>query len=117
MKLLINATFAGCNIKKDSVVDVKFKFPASELASAVQTVTMLNTNISAKVKIDGEVVKVGSGLSMTRLMFDGDGEATLILTGDTDCIEVESMAPMVQKSVILRMVASSTQNADAEESA
>jgi hypothetical protein len=83
--------FNGQSTKPNKSIDLSFKFPYSELVNSVQTLQMLNENITVSAKIgDEKPIKLGM-FTLNGLNFDRDGEAVLKLNSMLDYVEADNL--------------------------
>jgi hypothetical protein len=90
VKMVMLGTFNGQTIKKDGLVDIKFKFVSDELLNSLQIFKFINTQINLAVKIDDEVLEIGT------VMFGGyksDREAVteIKLTGEVNSLNLSEL--------------------------
>lgn len=81
------AKYNGHSVKPTKVVALSFKFRYDELPNSVQSLQMLNENITIKVKLgDEQAITVGVFM-ITGLNFNGDGDSILNVGSNLDSIE------------------------------
>lgn len=105
--------YNGHNVKASKVVDLSLKFNYDELVNYVQTIQMLNENITVKVMVDGKGFKLGTFL-IKEIKIDGDGEGTIKMASSMDHIDAAAINSIVI-SEAFRVMFEATISSDEQE--
>ena len=70
--------------------DFTLKAAYSELVNTIQTMQMLNNDITIKAKVNKKVLSLGI-FRIKQIIIDGDGESKLRFNGLSDYIEMDNL--------------------------
>lgn len=79
--------YNGHGVKPTKVVALSFRFKYDELPSSVQSLQMLNENVTIRVKLGDQPAMTVGTFMIKGLNFDGDGESVMNLGSQLDHIE------------------------------
>ena len=80
----------GHSLKANGSVDFTLKAAYSELVNTIQTMQMLNNDITIKAKVNKKVLSLGI-FRIKQIIIDGDGESKLRFNGLSDYIEMDNL--------------------------
>ena len=72
--------YGGHSLKANGSVDFTLKAAYSELVNTIQTMQMLNNDITIKAKVNKKVLSLGI-FRIKQIIIDGDGESKLRFNG------------------------------------
>ena len=78
------------SLKANGSVDFTLKAAYSELVNTIQTMQMLNNDITIKAKVNKKVLSLGI-FRIKQIIIDGDGESKLRFNGLSDYIEMDNL--------------------------
>ena len=84
-------TYGGHSLKANGAVDFTLKSAYSELVNTVQTMQMLNNDVSIKAKLPGQKAMKLGVFRIKQIIIDGDGESILKFNGLNDYIEMDNL--------------------------
>lgn len=87
--------YSGHGITANGSVSLKFKAPYSELVNTINTMQMLNNDISIKAKLPGEPVKKLGVFRIKSINIDNDGESTIKFDSLNTFVEVDNLNAIV----------------------
>lgn len=82
--------YGGHSLKANGSVDFTLKAAYSELVNTIQTMQMLNNDITIKAKVNKKVLSLGI-FRIKQIIIDGDGESKLRFNGLSDYIEMDNL--------------------------
>lgn len=82
--------YGGHSLKANGSVDFTLKAAYSELVNTIQTMQMLNNDITIKAKVNKKVLPLGI-FRIKQIIIDGDGESKLRFNGLSDYIEMDNL--------------------------
>ena len=82
--------YGGHSLKANGSVNYKIKAAYSELVNTIQTMQMLNNDITIKAKVNKKVLSLGI-FRIKQIIIDGDGESKLRFNGLSDYIEMDNL--------------------------
>lgn len=108
--------YGGHSLKANGSVDFTLKAAYSELVNTIQTMQMLNNDITIKAKVNKKVLPLGI-FRIKQIIIDGDGESKLRFNGLSDYIEMDNlnMLPLNSDEVKDFMVMLTAEVEDVEE--
>lgn len=83
--------YGGHNQNPNGVVSLTFIAPYSELTKSIETMQMLNENVSIKAKLQKQPVVMLGTFMIKQVVIDGDGESKLKFQGMSDFIEMDNL--------------------------
>lgn len=84
-------TYGGHSLKANGAVDFTLKSAYSELVNTIQTMQMLNNDVSIKAKLPGKKPMKLGVFRIKQIVIDGDGESLLKFNGLNDYIEMDNL--------------------------
>lgn len=84
-------TYGGHSLKANGAVDFTLKSAYSELVNTIQTMQMLNNDVSIKAKLPGKKPMKLGVFRIKQIVIDGDGESLLKFNGLNDHIEMDNL--------------------------
>jgi hypothetical protein len=87
--------YSGHGITANGTVSLKFKAPYSELINTINTMQMLNNDVSIKAKLPGEPVKKLGTFRIKGINIDGDGESVIKFDSLNTFVEVDNLNAIV----------------------
>ena len=82
--------YGGHSLKANGSVDFTLKAAYSELVNTIQTMQMLNNDITIKAKVNKKVLSLGI-FRIKQIIIDGDAESKLRFNGLSDYIEMDNL--------------------------
>ena len=83
--------YGGHSLSANGSVNFTLKAQDSELSNTIQSMQMLNNDVSIKAKIpSGSPMKLGF-FRVKQIVIDGDGESTIKFNGLNDYIEMDNL--------------------------
>lgn len=100
IKLRFEAKYLNHSVKgQNKVIDIVFKMPYSELTQYVQTLQLLNENITVAGKIGADKKPVSLGTFMlNNLNIDRDGEGKIKFNSQLDYINAEAVNALASRN-------------------
>ena len=89
--------YGGHSLKANGSVDFTLKAAYSELVNTIQTMQMLNNDITIKAKVNKKILSLGI-FRIKQIIIDGDGESKLRFNGLSDYIEMDNLNLLPMKS-------------------
>ena len=87
--------YAGHSVKVNKAVDLGLKFNYDELQNYIQTIQMLNENVTLYVKLgDKKAQKIGM-FTIKEIKIDKDGKGVLRFNSQIDYVEVDALNNLV----------------------
>lgn len=84
-------TYGGHSLSANGSVNFTLKATYSELTNTIQTMQMLNNDVSIKAKLpSNKPMKLGM-FRIKQIVIDGDGESILKFNGLNDYIEMDNL--------------------------
>lgn len=94
VKIKLVGKYNGHSVKPTRVVDLALKLPYDELATYIQSVQMLNENVTLIVRLpDSKPVEVGTFM-IGELKIASDGEGNLRLKSNMDSVNANVLNDM-----------------------
>lgn len=92
IKIKTEAKYANHDIKANKSVNVQFKMPYTELTNYIQSVQMLNENVTvaARIGADKKPIKLGS-YQINAINIDRDGECKLKFNSQLDFVDASNL--------------------------
>lgn len=94
VNLRMNAVYNGHNVKPNGSVNVSVKTKYSQLTKAIQFIQVLNNDIKLGVRIEDEVLKIGT-FRLKDIKVDHDGECVVNFNSQVDFVEIDNLTDMV----------------------
>lgn len=100
------ATFEGLSIKKNKIVELKFKLRYDEILTSVELLQGLNSDITVHAKTAiGNPMNLGI-FTIGGVSFDKDGNATIPFKSMVDSVNLDNICSLVDEEYIqLRFMA------------
>lgn len=92
VKVKTEARYSTHSVKQNKAVDITFKMPYHELTKYIQTIQMLNENVTTAIKVgtDKKPIKLGTFM-VHNLGIDRDGQGTLKLNSQLDFVDANAI--------------------------
>jgi hypothetical protein len=118
VKVKTEAKYVSHDVKANKSVNITFKMPYSELSSYIQTIQMLNENITVAGKIgtDKKPLKFGTFMVQS-INVDRDGQGTMKFNSQLDFVEAATLNELASRNdepLILLLKADIDVESDAE---
>lgn len=100
--LTLIGTFDNVNVRNDGIVNMRLKFPYSEIAK--YTLLLLNIGIKLKAIImaENEKIKLGN-IIFKSLSINRDGEARFVIEGNSTEVQLEKIYLLLDKAIVLKI--------------
>lgn len=99
VKIKTEANYVSHGVKSNKSIDIHFKMPYSELTNYIQSIQMLNENITvaAKIGADKKPMKLGTFM-LQNLNIDRDGEGKLKFNSQLDFVDSASISELASRN-------------------
>lgn len=118
VKVKFEGKYQTHNIKSNQAIDITIKMSYSELTQYVQTLQMLNENVTLVSKIGTTKPKKLGTFMIKNLNIDGDGEGKLKLNSQLDFVDdlaINELAKRSDEPLMVLMKASIEDTGETEE--
>lgn len=88
-------SYKGHSIKESGVIEISFKSDYSGLSESIQSLQLLNNDITIKCKMVNEKPCRLGVFRIKSINVSGDGESTIKFTSITDSVELENVNNIV----------------------
>lgn len=99
-----NGYFNGSNTKGNFDVQLKFKFPESELANALQFVAGIGRRLQVIAVIEKEKLKLGQ-YTVQQIKIDRDANCSIVLKSNKDDTFVDEFSKLLVEEAIITLKA------------
>lgn len=99
VKIKFEAKYVSHDVKQNKSINLNFKMPYSELSQYIQTIQMLNENITLAGKIgsDKKPIKLGM-FSLNQIVIDRDGEGKIKFNSQLDFVDSASINELANRN-------------------
>jgi hypothetical protein len=98
IKLKFEGKYVDHNVKANKAVNLQFKMPYTELVNYIQSIQMLNENVTVGVKIGADKPITLGTYMVFNINVDRDGEGKLKLNSQLDFIEGNALNELATRS-------------------
>ena len=91
LKVMQVVTYGGHSLSANGAVSLTLKAEYSELTQTIQTIQMLNEDVSIKAKLVGKKAMNLGSFKIKDIKIDGDGESQLKFAGVSDYVEMDNL--------------------------
>lgn len=91
LKVMQVVTYGGHSLSANGAVNLTLKAEYSELTKTIQTIQMLNEDVSIKAKLVGKKAMNLGSFKIKDIKIDGDGESQLKFAGVSDYVEMDNL--------------------------
>lgn len=88
------ASYGGHNINQVKNISLTLKFTYDTITKYIQSIQMLNENVSIIAAIDGEKIKLGSFM-INSINIDHDGAGKIKFKSQVDYVELENITKII----------------------
>lgn len=108
------ASYGGHNINQVKNISLTLKFTYDTITKYIQSIQMLNENVSIIAAIDGEKIKLGSFM-INSINIDHDGAGKIKFKSQVDYVELENITKIISNDAF-KVALIAEIDADGEES-
>lgn len=105
IKAKLSGQYNGHNILRNGGVNIRFTFGYSEISEYVKFLQILNQNISLKVKLDDEIIDLGT-FTIKAIKVSGDGECTVTFDSEVDSCKLTHVSDLIGAQLFISATAS-----------
>jgi hypothetical protein len=99
IKIKFEAKYQNHSVKANKSVDMSFKMPYSELTNYIQSIQMLNENVTVAGKIGSDKKPAVLGTFMVHAInVDRDGQGTLKINSMLDYVESKNINELAERN-------------------
>jgi hypothetical protein len=99
VKIKFEGQYINHDVKANKAVNVQFKMPYSELSQYIQTIQMLNENVTAAVKIGADKKPILLGTYMVHnINVDRDGEGKIKFNSQLDAVDANALNDLAMRN-------------------
>lgn len=92
VKIKFEGQYVNHDVKANKAVNVQFKMPYSELSQYIQTIQMLNENVTVGAKIGADKKPINLGTYMVQsINIDRDGEGKIKFNSQLDAVDANAL--------------------------
>jgi hypothetical protein len=99
VKIKTESKYVSHGVKSNKSIDILFKMPYSELVNYIQSIQMLNENITVAGKIgaDKKPIKLGTFM-LNNITIDRDGEGKIKFNSQLDFVESQNINELANRN-------------------
>jgi len=94
-KIKLVGKYHGHQVKPNKIVQLTLKFPYDQLPRTIQTLQMLNENVTIKAKVPSEKPFNVGMFTINQVNFDHDGECVIRLNSTIDYVEIDNISKLI----------------------
>jgi hypothetical protein len=99
VKIKTEAKYVSHDVKQNKSINVNFKMPYSELTNYIQSIQMLNENITLAGKIGSDKKPLKFGMfSLNNINIDRDGEGKIRFNSQLDFVESQNINELANRN-------------------
>lgn len=99
VKIKTEAKYVSHDVKQNKSINVNFKMPYSELTNYIQSIQMLNENITLAGKIGSDKKPLKFGMfSLNNINIDRDGEGKIKFNSQLDFVESQNINELANRN-------------------
>lgn len=95
--------YNNLNFRKNGLVELTFKSSYDNIVSTLKLVQLINTNITIKAKIKGEIFTLGN-YYIKNIGIDRDGESTIKFGSEVESVEYDSLNALNSVQIPIEVV-------------
>jgi len=99
IKVKTEGRYTSHNVKANKSIDVTFKMPYTELTNYIQSLQMLNEDVTLAGKIGADKKPLKLGIFMVqKVTVDNDGEGTIKFNSQLDYVEPKNINELASRN-------------------